>query len=88
MASSWLGLGWTASPVIQSEQIEAHRAAIAQLLASGHAYRLLLSEGADSSRCARSTGRTQTHRHGHNNAHRDLSAAPAGQPLPPKAARR
>ncbi len=36
---AWLGLSWDDDPVIQSERIEVHRAAIAQLLASGHAYR-------------------------------------------------
>ncbi|MEB3200400.1 MAG: glutamate--tRNA ligase [Synechococcaceae cyanobacterium] len=41
---SWLGLSWDAPPVIQSERIEAHRSAIAQLLASGHAYRCYASE--------------------------------------------
>ncbi|MBC1261456.1 glutamate--tRNA ligase [Synechococcus sp. BSF8S] len=41
---AWLGLSWDDEPVIQSERIEAHRAAIAQLLASGHAYRCFASE--------------------------------------------
>ena len=41
---SWLGLHWDGDPVIQSERIEQHRAAIAQLLASGHAYRCYASE--------------------------------------------
>ncbi len=40
----WLGLDWDEEPVIQSERIEAHRAAIQQLLASGHAYRCYASE--------------------------------------------
>ncbi|MEB3234144.1 MAG: glutamate--tRNA ligase [Cyanobacteriota bacterium] len=35
----WLGLGWDGEPVIQSARVEAHRAAIQQLLSSGHAYR-------------------------------------------------
>ena len=35
----WLGLAWDGEPVVQSERIEAHRAAIGQLLQSGHAYR-------------------------------------------------
>ena len=33
----WLGINWDAEPVIQSERIEAHRAAIQQLLDSGKA---------------------------------------------------
>jgi len=40
----WLGLHWDGEPMIQSERIEAHRAAIAHLLASGHAYRCYASE--------------------------------------------
>ncbi len=40
----WLGLDWDEEPVIQSERIEAHRAAIQQLLASRHAYRCYASE--------------------------------------------
>ncbi|NBQ88519.1 MAG: hypothetical protein EBU07_13795, partial [Betaproteobacteria bacterium] len=34
----WLGITWDAEPVIQSERIAEHRAAIQQLLASGKAY--------------------------------------------------
>ncbi|MEB3265375.1 MAG: glutamate--tRNA ligase [Cyanobacteriota bacterium] len=41
---TWLGLHWDGSPVIQSQRVEAHRAAIEQLLASGHAYRCYASE--------------------------------------------
>jgi len=41
---AWLGLDWDGEPVIQSERVEAHRAAIARLLASGHAYRCYASE--------------------------------------------
>jgi len=40
----WLGLGWDGEPVIQSARIEAHRAAIQQLLDSGHAYRCYASD--------------------------------------------
>ncbi|MBM5799972.1 MAG: glutamate--tRNA ligase [Cyanobacteria bacterium K_DeepCast_35m_m2_023] len=40
----WLGLSWDAEPVIQSERVEAHRTAIRQLLASGHAYRCYASD--------------------------------------------
>jgi len=41
---AWLGLDWDGEPVIQSERVEAHREAIARLLASGHAYRCYASE--------------------------------------------
>ena len=40
----WLGINWDAEPVIQSERIEAHRAAIQQLLDSGKAYRCYATE--------------------------------------------
>ena len=40
----WLGINWDAEPVIQSERIEAHRAAIQQLLESGKAYRCYATE--------------------------------------------
>ena len=41
---SWLGLHWDGEPVIQSARIDIHRAAIAQLLASGAAYRCYTTE--------------------------------------------
>ena len=40
----WLGLTWDEEPVVQSARIEAHRVAIEQLLASGHAYRCYASD--------------------------------------------
>jgi glutamyl-tRNA synthetase len=40
----WLGLDWDGEPVIQSERIEHHRAAIQALLDSGRAYRCFASE--------------------------------------------
>jgi glutamyl-tRNA synthetase len=40
----WLGLQWDGEPVIQSERVGLHRAAIQQLLDSGHAYRCYASE--------------------------------------------
>lgn len=70
---SWLGLGWDGEPVIQSEQIEAHRAAIAQLLASGHAYRCFMSEAELEQMRQEQKDLNAPPRH--NNAHRDLSAA-------------
>jgi len=40
----WLGLSWDGEPVVQSERIAEHRAAIQQLLDSGRAYRCYASE--------------------------------------------
>ena len=40
----WLGLSWDESPIIQSEQIEDHRAAIQSLLDRGLAYRCYATE--------------------------------------------
>jgi glutamyl-tRNA synthetase len=40
----WLGLDWDGEPVIQSARVAEHRAAIEQLLASGHAYRCYATE--------------------------------------------
>jgi len=40
----WLGLDWDGEPVIQSQRLEEHRAAIQQLLDAGHAYRCYASE--------------------------------------------
>jgi len=42
---AWLGLQWDEEPVIQSARIDAHRAAISRLLASGQAYRCYANEG-------------------------------------------
>ncbi|MCP9772244.1 glutamate--tRNA ligase [Synechococcus sp. Tobar12-5m-g] len=70
---SWLGLGWDGEPVIQSERLDAHRAAISQLLASGHAYRCYMVEAE-----LEAMRQEQKEAHAaprHNNAHRDLSPA-------------
>ncbi|MEC8442436.1 MAG: glutamate--tRNA ligase [Cyanobacteriota bacterium] len=40
----WLGIDWDEEPVIQSERVEQHRAAIATLLENGLAYRCYASE--------------------------------------------
>ena len=40
----WLGLNWDGEPVVQSERIAEHRAAIQQLLDSGRAYRCYATE--------------------------------------------
>ncbi|PZV05913.1 MAG: glutamate--tRNA ligase [Cyanobium sp.] len=70
---AWLGLSWDGEPVIQSERLEAHHAAISQLLASGHAYRCYMSDAELESMRADQKAAHAAPRH--NNAHRDLSAA-------------
>ncbi|MEI7952201.1 MAG: glutamate--tRNA ligase [Synechococcaceae cyanobacterium ELA182] len=67
----WLGLDWDGEPIIQSERIEAHRAAIAQLLASGHAYRCYASEPEIAEMRERQQAANQAPRY--DNRHRDLS---------------
>ena len=69
----WLGLGWDGAPVIQSERLDAHRAAITQLLASGHAYRCYMNEAELEAMRAEQVATNAAPRH--NNAHRDLSPA-------------
>lgn len=68
---SWLGLDWDAEPVIQSERIEVHRAAIQQLLASGHAYRCYASEEELTAMREQQAARNLPPRY--DNRHRDLS---------------
>jgi glutamyl-tRNA synthetase len=68
---AWLGLDWDGEPVIQSERVEAHRAAIAQLLASGHAYRCYASEAELAAMRDDQAARNQPPRY--DNRHRDLS---------------
>ena len=67
----WLGLDWDGEPVIQSERIEAHRAAIAQLLASGHAYRCYATEA--ELVAMRELQQAQNRAPRYDNRHRDLS---------------
>ncbi len=67
----WLGLTWDGEPVVQSERIEAHRAAIGQLLASGHAYRCYASEAELQEMRERQAAENQPPRY--DNRHRDLS---------------
>ncbi len=69
----WLGLAWDGEPVVQSERIEAHRAAIGQLLASGHAYRCFASEAELQEMRDRQAAENKAPRY--DNRHRDLSAA-------------
>ena len=69
----WLGLAWDGEPVVQSERIEAHRAAIGQLLASGHAYRCYASEAELQEMRERQAAENRPPRY--DNRHRDLSPA-------------
>jgi glutamyl-tRNA synthetase len=68
----WLGLEWDEPPVIQSERIEAHRAAIQQLLASGHAYRCYASEAELAEMREAQAAAKEAPRY--DNRHRNLSA--------------
>ena len=68
---TWLGLDWDGDPVIQSERVESHRAAIAQLLASGHAYRCYASEAELAAMRDDQAARNLPPRY--DNRHRDLS---------------
>jgi len=67
----WLGLNWDEEPVIQSERIEAHRAAIAQLLSSGHAYRCYASDDELTAMREAQAAAKQAPRY--DNRHRNLS---------------
>ena len=67
----WLGLAWDGEPVVQSERIGAHLAAIGQLLASGHAYRCYASEAELQEMRERQAAENKPPRY--DNRHRDLS---------------
>jgi glutamyl-tRNA synthetase len=67
----WLGLQWDGEPVIQSERVELHRAAIQQLLASGHAYRCYANEAELTAMREQQAASKQAPRY--DNRHRDLS---------------
>ena len=67
----WLGLGWDGEPVIQSARIEAHRAAIQQLLDSGHAYRCFASDDELAAMREAQAAAKQAPRY--DNRHRNLS---------------
>ena len=67
----WLGLGWDGEPVIQSARVEAHRAAIQQLLDSGHAYRCFASDDELAAMREAQAAAKQAPRY--DNRHRDLS---------------
>ncbi len=67
----WLGLDWDGEPVIQSERVALHRAAIARLLESGHAYRCYASEAELAEMRERQQAENRAPRY--DNRHRDLS---------------
>ena len=67
----WLGLNWDAEPVIQSERIAEHRAAIQQLLDSGRAYRCYASEAELTEMRERQAAENRAPRY--DNRHRDLT---------------
>jgi glutamyl-tRNA synthetase len=67
----WLGLDWDEPPVIQSERIGEHRAAIQRLLDSGHAYRCYASEEELTAMRERQAAENRPPRY--DNRHRDLS---------------
>jgi len=67
----WLGLNWDEEPVIQSARIERHRAAIQQLLDSGHAYRCYASDDELTAMREAQAAAKQAPRY--DNRHRNLS---------------
>jgi len=67
----WLGLQWDGEPVVQSERIGEHRAAISALLASGHAYRCYASEAELTAMRERQAAENKAPRY--DNRHRDLT---------------
>jgi glutamyl-tRNA synthetase len=67
----WLGLNWDAEPVIQSERIGEHRAAIQRLLESGRAYRCYATEAELTEMRERQAAENRAPRY--DNRHRDLS---------------
>ncbi len=67
----WLGLHWDCTPVIQSERIAEHRAAIQQLLDSGKAYRCYATEAELTEMRERQAAENKAPRY--DNRHRDLS---------------
>ena len=67
----WLGLHWDGEPVVQSTRIAEHRAAIQQLLDSGHAYRCYASEDELTAMREQQAASKQAPRY--DNRHRHLS---------------
>ncbi len=67
----WLGLDWDGEPVIQSQRLEQHRAAIQRLLDAGHAYRCYASEEELTAMREAQAAAKQAPRY--DNRHRELS---------------
>ena len=69
---SWLGIDWDEDPVVQSERVDQHRAAIQQLLDQGLAYRCYASE--DELEAMREAQKAANQAPRYDNRHRNLSA--------------
>ena len=67
----WLGIDWDESPVIQSERIEHHRAAIQTLLDRGLAYRCYANE--DELEAMREAQKASNQAPRYDNRHRNLT---------------
>ena len=71
----WLGINWDEEPVIQSQRVEGHRAAIQTLLDLGLAYRCYASETELEAMRQEQKAKSQAPRH--DNRHRHLSSEQA-----------
>ena len=69
----WLGLNWDGEPVVQSERIAEHRAAIQRLLDGGQAYRCYATEAELTEMRERQAAENRAPRY--DNRHRNLSPA-------------
>ena len=69
---NWLGIDWDEPPVVQSERVEQHRAAIQQLLDQGLAYRCYASE--EELEVMREAQKAANQAPRYDNRHRNLSA--------------
>ena len=67
----WLGLNWDEQPIIQSQRVDHHRAAIQKLLDCGLAYRCYASE--TELEAMRETQKAQGQAPRYDNRHRDLN---------------
>ena len=74
---TWLGLHWDEPPIIQSERISAHRAAIQSLLDSGLAYRCYTTDAELDE--MRDKQREESKAPRYDNRHRNLSAEEESQ---------
>ena len=68
----WLGIDWDEEPVIQSERLEQHRAAISSLLDKGLAYRCYASE--EELEAMRDAQKSANQAPRYDNRHRNLTA--------------